>query len=66
MKQRTSFKLVVYLDVVQTLPDSSTHAQVISELETIKLSLESQVLQTLTSYEDNNSKIVITKLPEFK
>ena len=65
MKQRTSYKLVVYLDIIQDLPDESTQQNVIDDCDNIQLNLERETVKTLTEDYGYNCKIVINKLPEF-
>lgn len=66
MKQRTSFKMTVEFDVLQILPDEATHAQVINEADSIKITLERAICQALTEDYGYHGKIIITSLPKIK
>lgn len=65
-KQRTSFTLTISFDVLQILPDEATHADVINEADSIKITLERHVIQALTEDYGYHGKIIVTSLPKIK
>ena len=66
MKQRTSFKLTITFDILQELPDDSTHKEVIEHCDSVKLTLERETIKTLTEDYGNNAKVIVTSLPIIK